>query len=106
MQHDPISSRDLLRIEPEDRPRGKHTLRIQRFQRWLKDRDVHHVDRFVFLDFAADVATRGVLADLQKSLHRVLPDWEFLRGELHAAVVDHRRRVALSLMPRRPHRTG
>lgn len=93
MQHDPISSRDLLRIEPEDRPRGKHTLRIQRFQRWLKDRDVHHVDRFVFLDFAADVATRGVLADLQKSLHRVLPDWEFLRGELHAAVVDHRRRV-------------
>lgn len=93
MQHNPISSCDLLRIEPEDRPRGKHTLRIQRFQRWLKDRDVHHVDRFVFLDFAADVATRGVLADLQKSLHRVLPDWEFLRGELHAAVVDHRRRV-------------
>lgn len=93
MQHDPISSCDLLRIEPEDRPRGKHTLRIQRFQRWLKDRDVPHVDRFVFLDFAANVATRGVLADLQKSLLRVLPDREFLRGELHAAVVDHRRRV-------------
>lgn len=93
MQHDPISSRDLLRIQPADRPRGKHSLRIQRFQRWLKDRDVPHVDRFVFLDFAADVATRGVLADLQKSLLRVLPDREFLRTELHAAVVDHRRRV-------------
>ncbi|SFD84982.1 hypothetical protein [Roseivivax sediminis] len=93
MQHDPISSCDLLRIEPEDRPRGKHTLRIQRFQCWLKGCDVPHVDRFVFLDFAADVATRGVLADLQKSLLRVLPDRGFLRGELHAAVVDHRRRV-------------
>ncbi|MDO6732450.1 hypothetical protein Q4577_20680 [Marinovum sp. 2_MG-2023] len=93
MQHDSISSCDLLRIEPEDRPRGKHTLRIQRFQRWLKDRDVPHVDRFVFLDFAADVATRGVLADLQKSLLRVFPDRGCLRVELHAAVVDHRRRI-------------
>ncbi|PFG63743.1 hypothetical protein AXZ77_2355 [Thioclava sp. ES.031] len=93
MQHDPIASFDLLRIEPEGGLNSKHHLRIQRFQRWLKDRDLPHVDRFVFLDFAEDVATRGVLADLQKSLLRVLPDWEFVRGELHAAVVDHRRRV-------------
>jgi hypothetical protein len=93
MQHDFIPSRVILAIDPGDGPRGKHTLRIQRFQKWLEDYGISHIDRFVFLDFAADVATRGVLFDLQKSVLHVLPDCEFLKSELHAATVDHRRRV-------------
>ena len=93
MQHDRISSSDLLEIGTEDNPRSKHAFRIRRFQRWLQHRDISDVDRFVFLAFAADVATRGVLADLEKSLLHAFPDRDFLRTELHAAVVDHRRRV-------------
>lgn len=93
MQTDRISSRDLLEIALHGRPHGKNTLRIQRFQRWLKDRLDSPVDRFVFLEFAADVATHGVLIDLEKSLLCALPDRNFLKTELRAAVVDHGRRV-------------
>lgn len=93
MQHETVSSSEILAIKPGGRPHGKHSLRIRRFQKWLEKHNAPAIDRFVFLDFAEAVGTRGVLVDLQKSLPRLLPNRELFKLELQAAVIDHRRRV-------------
>ena len=93
MPHEPISSDEVLSVRVEGGQRGKHSLRIRRFQRWLEQHDIIGIDRFVLLGFAKSVGTRGVLSYLQESMLQVLPDRRHFEVELAAAVTDNRRRV-------------
>lgn len=93
MQREEFDSKEILGLEPDDGPRGKDTIRIRRFQAWMAGHPAARVDRFLFLEFAAEVGSRGALIDLEKALQRSLSGCEALKAELRAAVTDHRRRV-------------
>jgi hypothetical protein len=93
MELDHIASLEILEIKTLDGPAGKDTLRIQRFQKWLRKSTHLTVDRLVLLEFGSEVATHGVLADLEKSILGYISHHKDFKVELRAAVTDHSRRI-------------